>query len=94
MLTYNLRHRLIFRKVADVRRERELAERRKNDPQLDQNQDHLVRKLFSRFKRDRSQQQVAITPTGTPGDVEKGEKKDEHQSSSTSADEEKVVKVR
>lgn len=42
ILTYNLRHRLIFRKVADVKREKELAERRKNEPQLDQNQDHLV----------------------------------------------------
>ncbi len=30
VLTYNLRHRLIFRKVADVKREKELAERRKN----------------------------------------------------------------
>ncbi|XP_024937105.1 potassium voltage-gated channel protein eag isoform X3 [Cephus cinctus] len=52
VLTYNLRHRLIFRKVADVRREKELAERRKNEPQLDQTQDHLVRKIFSRFKTD------------------------------------------
>ncbi|KAK0158297.1 hypothetical protein PV328_009318 [Microctonus aethiopoides] len=49
VLTYNLRHRLIFRKVADVRREKELAERRKNEPQLDQTQDHLVRKIFSRY---------------------------------------------
>jgi len=48
---------LIFRKVADVRREKELAERRKNDPQLDQQQDHLVRKIFSKFRRDRSQSQ-------------------------------------
>ncbi|XP_048504938.1 potassium voltage-gated channel protein eag isoform X3 [Athalia rosae] len=52
VLTYNLRHRLIFRKVADVRHEKELAERRKNEPQLDQTQDHLVRKIFSRFKTD------------------------------------------
>ncbi|XP_024221945.1 potassium voltage-gated channel protein eag isoform X11 [Bombus impatiens] len=52
VLTYNLSHRLIFRKVADVRREKELAERRKNEPQLDQAQDHLVRKIFSRFKTD------------------------------------------
>jgi len=43
--------------VADVRREKELAERRKNDPQLDQQQDHLVRKIFSKFRRDRSQTQ-------------------------------------
>lgn len=40
-----------------MRREKELAERRKNDPQLDQQQDHLVRKIFSKFRRDRSQAQ-------------------------------------
>ena len=73
ILTYNLRHRLIFRKVADVRREKELAERRKNEPQLDQNQDHLVRKIFSKFRRDRSQH----TPSVTQGsDVEKGDDSD------------------
>ncbi|XP_053594041.1 potassium voltage-gated channel protein eag isoform X3 [Microplitis demolitor] len=60
VLTYNLRHRLIFRKVADVRREKELAERRKNEPQLDQTQDHLVRKIFSRFKPDE------VSHVGTP----------------------------
>ncbi|XP_076273933.1 potassium voltage-gated channel protein ether a go-go isoform X2 [Rhynchophorus ferrugineus] len=74
ILTYNLRHRLIFRKVADVKREKELAERRKNEPQLDQNQDHLVRKIFSKFRRDRSQNSVtaASTVSQTQGDVEKG----------------------
>uniref|UniRef100_A0ABD2X974 Potassium voltage-gated channel protein eag n=1 Tax=Trichogramma kaykai TaxID=54128 RepID=A0ABD2X974_9HYME len=60
ILTYNLRHRLIFRKVADVRREKELAERRKNEPQLDQSQDHLVRKIFSRFKTD-GEPQISIS---------------------------------
>ncbi|XP_039308092.1 potassium voltage-gated channel protein eag isoform X6 [Solenopsis invicta] len=66
ILTYNLSHRLIFRKVADVRREKELAERRKNEPQLDQAQDHLVRKIFSRFRRDKQH----------TADVEKGDGKD------------------
>ncbi|CAB0030117.1 unnamed protein product, partial [Trichogramma brassicae] len=75
ILTYNLRHRLIFRKVADVRREKELAERRKNEPQLDQSQDHLVRKIFSREpspsttpkdKEPQHQQQQQPTPS-TPG---------------------------
>jgi potassium voltage-gated channel Eag-related subfamily H protein len=63
---------LIFRKVADVRREKELAERRKNEPQLDQNQDHLVRKIFSKFRRDRS----VLTPQNSQSpsqDPEKGE---------------------
>ncbi|KAL0114408.1 hypothetical protein PUN28_011573 [Cardiocondyla obscurior] len=62
ILTYNLSHRLIFRKVADVRREKELAERRKNEPQLDQAQDHLVRKIFSRFKTD-GEGQIGMTRT-------------------------------
>lgn len=34
-----------------MKREKELAERRKNEPKLDQNQDHLVRKIFSRFRK-------------------------------------------
>ena len=42
---------MIFRKVSDVKKERELAERRKDDPALNQTQDHLVRKLFSKFKK-------------------------------------------
>ena len=37
--------------MSDVRKERELAEKRKNDPVLNQSQDHLVRKLFSKFKK-------------------------------------------
>lgn len=43
---------LIFRKVADVKREQELAERRKNEPPTaDLAQDHLVRKIFSKFRK-------------------------------------------
>ena len=70
---------LIFRKVADVRREKELAERRKNEPQLDQNQDHLVRKIFSKFRRDRAQAQTQAIQGSqgqTSPDVEKAEKSD------------------
>lgn len=71
MLTYNLRHRLIFRKVADVKREKELAERRKNEPQLATNQDHLVRKIFSKFRR--TPQPIGPREPGqTQSDVEKG----------------------
>ncbi|XP_069956139.1 potassium voltage-gated channel protein eag isoform X3 [Cherax quadricarinatus] len=61
VLTYNLRHRLIFRKVSDVRREKELAERRKHEPQQELSHDHLVRKIFSRFRRDK-----ASGGSGTP----------------------------
>lgn len=45
---------LIFRKVADVRREKELAEKRKNEPQLDEQRDQLVRKIFTKFRKDRA----------------------------------------
>ncbi|GAB6032218.1 hypothetical protein CHUAL_010860 [Chamberlinius hualienensis] len=76
ILTYNLRHRLIFRKVSDVRRERELAERRKNDPVAEISQDHLVRKLFSRFRKssDTTRQnvltnQVGASETTTPTNI-------------------------
>lgn len=72
ILTYNLRHRLIFRKVADVKREKELAERRKNEPQLATNQDHLVRKIFSKFRRA-PQSHQGSKEAQTPSDAEKGE---------------------
>nr|AAA28495.1 potassium channel protein [Drosophila melanogaster] len=75
VLTYNLRHRLIFRRVADVKREKELAERRKNEPQLPQNQDHLVRKIFSKFRRTPQVQAGSKELVGGSGqsDVEKGD---------------------
>ncbi|KAL9877759.1 potassium voltage-gated channel protein ether a go-go isoform 3-T5 [Glossina fuscipes fuscipes] len=72
VLTYNLRHRLIFRKVADVKREKELAERRKNEPQLPQNQDHLVRKIFSKFRRTPQVQAGSKEAVSGQSDVEKG----------------------
>jgi len=63
---------VIHRKVADVRREKELAERRKNEPQLGSSQDHLVRKIFSKFRR--AQQTAQLTKDGSQNsDVEKGE---------------------
>ena len=42
---------IIFRKVADVKKEKELAEKRKNDPPLELSNDHPVRKLISRFRK-------------------------------------------
>ncbi|ELU12909.1 hypothetical protein CAPTEDRAFT_198709 [Capitella teleta] len=65
-LTYNLRHRLVFRKVADVKRERELAEKRKNEPPLELASDHPVRKLISRFRK------MSDNKPFHPGDPEKG----------------------
>ena len=65
----NLLFQLIFRKVADVKRERELAEKRKNEPPLDLASDHPVRKLISRFRK-MSDNKLS---QNTGGDAEKGE---------------------
>ncbi|XP_064623498.1 potassium voltage-gated channel subfamily H member 1-like isoform X2 [Lineus longissimus] len=76
VLTYNLRHRLIFRKVADVKREKELAEKRKNDPPLDLSSDHPVRKLISKFRKisdAKVLQGGGDSGGGSTHDVEKGE---------------------
>ena len=42
---------LIFRKVADVKKEHELSERQKNEAPLDLPSDHPLRKLICRFRR-------------------------------------------
>ncbi|KAA0192740.1 Potassium voltage-gated channel protein eag [Fasciolopsis buskii] len=50
VLTYNLRNRLIFRKISDVQREKELNEMHRNQPPLSSlAPDHPVRRLISRF---------------------------------------------
>lgn len=69
-LTYNLRHRIIFRKVADVKREKELAERTKDEPQVEPNQ-AIVRKLFSKFRRQPTTQ--GSRDSASQSDAEKGE---------------------
>lgn len=59
-----------------MKREQELAERRKNEPQLATNQDHLVRKIFSKFRRAPHPQGSKDIPgkdTATQSDVEKGD---------------------
>lgn len=49
-----------------MKKEKELAERRKNDPALNNTQDQLVRKLFSKFKK-------GPEPMNTSKDLERGE---------------------
>lgn len=56
--------------MSDVKREKELAERRKNDPALNQTQDHLVRKLFSKFKKG---PMGNSTDLSHPRDLERGD---------------------
>ncbi|XP_068610143.1 potassium voltage-gated channel subfamily H member 5-like [Brachionichthys hirsutus] len=50
ILTCNLRKRVIFRKIADVKRE---LERQRNEVALSIPEDHPVRKLFQRFRQQR-----------------------------------------
>ncbi|KAM9798329.1 voltage-gated delayed rectifier potassium channel KCNH5-like [Neosynchiropus ocellatus] len=50
ILSCNLRKRIIFRKIADVKRERE---RQRNEVALSIPEDHPVRKLFQRFRQQR-----------------------------------------
>ena len=64
----------MFRKVADVKREQELMERRKNDPPTELARDHPVRKLFSRFRRMSDRSVLASSPSagGNALDSERG----------------------
>lgn len=71
MLTYNLRHRVVFRKLADVKREKELADRAKDEPQVAANQDHIVRKIFSKFRR--TPQTQGSKDSASQSDAEKGD---------------------
>lgn len=75
-LTYNLRHRQLFRKVADVKREKELAERAaKDEPHAAAGQDHIVRKIFSKFRRQPTTQ--GSRDSASQSDAEKGESQTE-----------------
>uniref|UniRef100_A0A674MQ46 Potassium voltage-gated channel subfamily H member 5 n=1 Tax=Takifugu rubripes TaxID=31033 RepID=A0A674MQ46_TAKRU len=53
ILTCNLRKRIVFRKISEVKKEQEERERAKNEVQLTIPQDHPVRKLFQKFKQQK-----------------------------------------
>ncbi|XP_015230398.1 PREDICTED: potassium voltage-gated channel subfamily H member 5-like [Cyprinodon variegatus] len=53
VLTCNLRKRIIFRKISDVKKEEEERERAKNEVPITIPQDHPVRKLFQKFKQQK-----------------------------------------
>uniref|UniRef100_A0A3B4ZCR1 Potassium voltage-gated channel subfamily H member 5-like n=1 Tax=Stegastes partitus TaxID=144197 RepID=A0A3B4ZCR1_9TELE len=56
ILTCNLRKRIIFRKIADVKREQE---RQRSEVTLSIPEDHPVRKLFQKFRQQREAQTPA-----------------------------------
>ncbi|XP_040920478.1 potassium voltage-gated channel subfamily H member 5-like [Toxotes jaculatrix] len=60
ILTCNLRKRIIFRKIADVKREQE---RQRSEVTLSIPEDHPVRKLFQRFRQQRDAQTTAESHT-------------------------------
>ncbi|XP_062851494.1 potassium voltage-gated channel subfamily H member 5, partial [Trichomycterus rosablanca] len=53
VLTCNLRKRIIFRKISDVKKEEEERERSKNEVPLTIPVDHPVRKLLQKFKQQK-----------------------------------------
>ncbi|XP_012589661.1 PREDICTED: potassium voltage-gated channel subfamily H member 1 [Condylura cristata] len=53
VLTYNLRRRIVFRKISDVKREEEERLQRKNEAPLVLPPDHPVRRLFQRFRQQK-----------------------------------------
>lgn len=77
VLTYNLTHRLKFRKVVDVKREKELDEKRKNE-KLTVPAEHPVRKLLFRM---RERHGTRIFPSQIFADIEKGIKRAENRQS-------------
>ncbi|XP_045067126.1 potassium voltage-gated channel subfamily H member 5a [Coregonus clupeaformis] len=53
ILTCNLRKRVIFRKIADVKKEEEVRRQQKNEVTFSIPVDHPVRKLFQKFKQQK-----------------------------------------
>ncbi|XP_028998006.1 potassium voltage-gated channel subfamily H member 1b isoform X1 [Betta splendens] len=71
VLTYNLRKRIIFRKISDVKREEEEMLKRKDEAPLNLPPDHPVRRLFQRF-RQQKEARLAAERAAHGADVEKG----------------------
>ncbi|NXN27872.1 KCNH1 protein, partial [Nycticryphes semicollaris] len=94
ILTYNLRKRIVFRKISDVKREEEERMKRKNEAPLILPPDHPVRRLFQRF-RQQKEARLAAERGRDPDDldVEKGNALGEH-SSTRSVVKASVVTVR
>ncbi|KAM4723737.1 voltage-gated delayed rectifier potassium channel KCNH5 isoform 2-T2 [Anableps anableps] len=72
ILTCNLRKRIIFRKISEVKKEEEERERAKNDVPITIPQDHPVRKLFQKFKQQKELRNQSAA-TVSHGDLEKNQ---------------------
>ncbi|KAM9856919.1 potassium voltage-gated channel subfamily H member 1b [Aulostomus maculatus] len=72
VLTYNLRKRIVFRKISDVKREEEEMLKRKNEAPLNLPPDHPVRRLFQRFRQQREARLANERVGQGIADVEKG----------------------
>ncbi|XP_061482431.1 potassium voltage-gated channel subfamily H member 1 [Rhineura floridana] len=79
ILTYNLRKRIVFRKISDVKREEEERMKRKNEAPLVLPPDHPVRRLFQRF-RQQKEARLAAERGRDDLDIEKGNILGDHPS--------------
>ncbi|CAL1577903.1 unnamed protein product [Knipowitschia caucasica] len=73
LLTYNLRKRIVFRKISDVKREEEERQKRKNEAPLNLPPDHPVRKLFQRFRQQKEARLHVDKSEVDEHDLEKGQ---------------------
>ncbi|KAJ8411709.1 hypothetical protein AAFF_G00153470 [Aldrovandia affinis] len=74
ILTCNLRKRIIFRKILDVKKEEEERQRQKNEVTLSIPVDHPVRKLFQKFKQQKEMRNQGSSQL----DLEKNRLQTEH----------------
>uniref|UniRef100_A0AAX7VWP8 Potassium voltage-gated channel, subfamily H (eag-related), member 5b n=1 Tax=Astatotilapia calliptera TaxID=8154 RepID=A0AAX7VWP8_ASTCA len=81
ILTCNLRKRIIFRKISEVKKEEEERQRAKNEVQLTIPQDHPVRKLFQKFKQQKELRNQGAA-AASQLDLEKNQLQVEHHHSS------------
>ncbi|KAG8584319.1 hypothetical protein GDO81_008776 [Engystomops pustulosus] len=85
ILTYNLRKRIVFRKISDVKREEEEWMKSKNEAPLILPPDHPVRRLFQRFRQQKEARLAAERGIRDPNDrdLEKGNILVEHSARNT-----------
>ncbi|XP_055073590.2 potassium voltage-gated channel subfamily H member 1b isoform X1 [Misgurnus anguillicaudatus] len=72
VLNYNLRKRIVFRKISDVKREEEEMLRRKDEAPLNLPPDHPVRRLFQRFRQQKEARLAAERANQGEQDIERG----------------------